>query len=100
MRRAAAWDGAFPIDRRGDLTQQLSLSDMAAAIAFVRDHRTEESPFDIVHAGLMTGDRQRDIETARSYADIGVTWWLEHVYPGRMTPDHLRQLIREGPLRP
>jgi alkanesulfonate monooxygenase SsuD/methylene tetrahydromethanopterin reductase-like flavin-dependent oxidoreductase (luciferase family) len=97
MRRAAAWDGAFPIDRGGDLTKQLSLEDMADAIAFASSHRTDETPFDIVHAGLMSGDRDRDTQMARSYADIGVTWWLEHVYPSRMTPNQLRHLIREGP---
>ena len=99
MRRAAAWDGAFPIDAGGDITQQLSLKGMAEAIAFLHQHRTSEAPFDVVHAGLMSGDRDSDIETARDYAGIGVTWWLEHVYPGRMTPNQLRHLVREGPPR-
>jgi alkanesulfonate monooxygenase SsuD/methylene tetrahydromethanopterin reductase-like flavin-dependent oxidoreductase (luciferase family) len=99
MRRAAAWDGAFPIDVGGDLTQQLSLERMAEAIAFVREYRKVDAPFDVAHAGLMSGDRDRDIETAASYAEIGVTWWLEHVYPGRMTANQLRHLIREGPPR-
>lgn len=99
MRRAAAWDGAFPIDAGGDLTQQLSLERMAEAIGFVGEHRRTDAPFDVAHAGLMSGDRDRDIETAASYAEIGVTWWLEHVYPGRMTANQLRHLIREGPPR-
>jgi alkanesulfonate monooxygenase SsuD/methylene tetrahydromethanopterin reductase-like flavin-dependent oxidoreductase (luciferase family) len=99
MRRAAAWDGAFPIDRGGDLTQQLSLPDMADAIAFVAENRTTDDPFDVVHAGLSSGDRQRDVDLARQYAGIGVTWWLEHVYPARMSPAQVRKLIRGGPPR-
>ena len=42
------------------------------------------APFDIVHAGLLSGDRAQDAELAQRYAEVGVTWWLEHVYPGRM----------------
>jgi len=99
MRRAAAWDGAFPIDRGGDLTAQLSPEDMADAIAFVRALRVSDAPYDFVHAGLMSGDPDRDRTLAARYADIGVTWWLEHVYPARMTPSQVRKLIRGGPPR-
>jgi alkanesulfonate monooxygenase SsuD/methylene tetrahydromethanopterin reductase-like flavin-dependent oxidoreductase (luciferase family) len=99
MRRAAAWDGAFPIDARGDLTEQMSPEDMADAIAYVDANRTAKGPFDIVHAGLMSGDGAHDIELARRYAEVGVTWWLEHVYPSRMSPAAVRKLIHAGPPR-
>jgi len=99
MCRAAAWDGAFPIDRSGDLTKQLSPDDMADAIAYVRGLRATDTPYDFVHAGLMSGHPGRDRALAARYADIGVTWWLEHVYPTRMTPSQVRKLIRGGPPR-
>jgi alkanesulfonate monooxygenase SsuD/methylene tetrahydromethanopterin reductase-like flavin-dependent oxidoreductase (luciferase family) len=99
MRRAAAWDGAFPIDRNGDLSQQLGLADMADAIAFVEQHRPAPGPYDFIHAGLMSGDRSADAALARGYAGIGVTWWLEHIYPGRMSVKALRELIASGPPR-
>ena len=97
MRRAAAWDGAFPIDRGGDLTKQLSPDDMADAIAYVRGLRVSDAPYDFVHAGLTSGDPGRDRALTVRYADIGVTWWLEHVFPTRMTPSQARRLIRRGP---
>ncbi len=97
MRRAAAWDGAFPIDAALDLTQQMSPRDIAAVIAFIAEHRTDDVPFDIVHAGLMSGDRAADADLVQRYDDAGVTWWLEHVYPGRMSPAAVRKLIRGGP---
>jgi alkanesulfonate monooxygenase SsuD/methylene tetrahydromethanopterin reductase-like flavin-dependent oxidoreductase (luciferase family) len=99
MRRAAVWDGAFPIDRGGDLSAMLSRDDMADAITFVKETRTADAPFDFVHAGLMSGDRAHDAQVARSYADIGVTWWLEHFYPGRLPVEAIRALIRGGPPR-
>ena len=99
MRRAAAWDGAFAIDRRGDMSSMLSVSDMADVIAYVAQARTNDSAYDFVHAGLMSGDNDRDVETARRYADIGVTWWLEHFYPERLPVAEVRALIRRGPPR-
>jgi alkanesulfonate monooxygenase SsuD/methylene tetrahydromethanopterin reductase-like flavin-dependent oxidoreductase (luciferase family) len=99
MRRAAAWDGAFPIDRRGDLSRQLSMADMADAIAYVREQRTLDAPIDFVHAGLTSGDRSADRELVAGYADIGVDWWLEHIYPERMTVTDLRRHIDTGPPR-
>ena len=99
MRRAAAWDGAFPIDAALDPTQQMSLGDIAAAIAYIAEHRTDEARFDIVHAGLMSGDRAADTDLVQRYDDAGVTWWLEHTYPGRMSPAAVRKLIRGGPPR-
>lgn len=99
MRRAADWDGAFPIDRDGDLSEQLSLPDMADAIAFLKGKRTTEQPFDVIHAGLSSGDQQLDTDLARQYAEIGVTWWLEHVYPDRWSVAELRRFIQAGPPR-
>lgn len=99
MRRAAAWDGAFPIDRAGDLTQQLTVADMADAIAFIRDQRTSKAAIEIIHAGLTSGEHAADARLVARYADIGVDWWLEHVYPGRWSVAELRRRIATGPPR-
>jgi alkanesulfonate monooxygenase SsuD/methylene tetrahydromethanopterin reductase-like flavin-dependent oxidoreductase (luciferase family) len=99
MRRAAAWDGVFPIPRDSDLSVMLSVAETADVMAFVGQARTSDASFDYVHAGLMRGDPAADIETAASYAAVGVTWWLEHCYPGRLSLRALRELIRSGPPR-
>jgi alkanesulfonate monooxygenase SsuD/methylene tetrahydromethanopterin reductase-like flavin-dependent oxidoreductase (luciferase family) len=97
LRRAADWDGVFVIKAGAERTYQMSPDEMAAVIARVREHRTTVEPFDVVHAGLLSGDHAQDVELARRYADVGVTWWLDHIYPGRMTPDEVRRFIRGGP---
>jgi alkanesulfonate monooxygenase SsuD/methylene tetrahydromethanopterin reductase-like flavin-dependent oxidoreductase (luciferase family) len=97
MRRAARWDGAFPIDRAGDVTSMMSVEATAEAVAYVQRHRSASRPFDFVHAGLLTGDPDIDRQRVREYAEAGVTWWLEHIYPSRMTPAGLRAFIRQGP---
>lgn len=99
MRRAAAWDGAFPIDAAVDLATPMSPEAMADAVAFIDQNRTTDGPYDIVHAGLLSGDRAQDVALAQRYAEVGVTWWLEHIYPGRMALPEVRELIHMGPPR-
>jgi len=97
MRRAACWDGAFPIDACGDLSQQMSIEDISDVISFLKECRPADVSLDIVHAGLMTADTARDIDLTDRYVKIGVTWWLEHLHPSRMTPTAVRKFIRRGP---
>lgn len=99
MRRAAAWDGVFPLQSGAGFEHQMSLEESARAIAYIATQRATDEPYDIVHGGLLSGVRERDRELAGAYADIGVTWWLEHIYPGRMSVPDVRKLIRLGPPR-
>ena len=99
MRRAAAWDGAFPIKAGAGFEYQMSPQEMAEVKAFVDAERTHEGPFDIIHAGLLSGDHDADVRLVVPYVEAGVTWWHEHIYPGRMTIPELRDFIRLGPPR-
>lgn len=97
MRRAVAWDGVFPIASGAGLNSMMSPEAMGEVIAYVRSQRTSDGPFDFVHGGVMTGDLDTDTAVAREYADVGVTWWLEHVYVSGASIPRLRSLIRRGP---
>jgi hypothetical protein len=99
LRRAARWDGVFPIKAGGGFEYQMSPQEMADAAAIIAMNRRGSEPYDLVHAGLLSGDRRRDQALAASYAGVGVTWWLEHIYPGRMSIAHIRDLISLGPPR-
>lgn len=99
MRRAAAWDGVFPIARGASLNSMMSPEEMAACAAFVRDHRSSPEPFDLIHAGVLTGDQAEDRRVVDEYESVGVTWWLEHISPSRLSPAQLRKLIQRGPPR-
>jgi alkanesulfonate monooxygenase SsuD/methylene tetrahydromethanopterin reductase-like flavin-dependent oxidoreductase (luciferase family) len=78
FRRAAKWDGVFPIDPAlGDL----SPGTFAEIIAYVRSHRTSDEQFEVVCGGATSGPH--DTETVQRYANAGVTWWQEAVQPGR-----------------
>jgi hypothetical protein len=86
----------------------LSPEDVRAMLSFVREQRTEaglaDKPFDVVHCGVSAGtDMPADQALAQTYADVGVTWWLEHVVPERWGDwsdwplEAMRQRIRQGP---
>ena len=99
MRRAAAWDGAFPIKSGGGFEYQMTAQEMSDAKAFIEAQRSRDDSFDLVHAGLLSGDGAADEALVRPYIDAGVTWWLEHIYPGRMPLGEIHDFIRLGPPR-
>jgi alkanesulfonate monooxygenase SsuD/methylene tetrahydromethanopterin reductase-like flavin-dependent oxidoreductase (luciferase family) len=103
FRRAARWDGMFPIGRGLPQTEQMTPEQIAESVAFTRAQRPagrESAPFDVVHAGITMGaDPGADREVAQAYAEAGVTWWLENFSNDRGTPEEQRARIRKGPPR-
>ncbi|MEJ2262497.1 MAG: LLM class flavin-dependent oxidoreductase [Anaerolineales bacterium] len=99
MRRAALWEGAFPF--KGDMQnfdEMLSPSQVKEIITYISQHRNNPSPIEIAHAGVSSEENAPErSDLIREYAKAGVTWWLEHIYPDRFTPEESRQWIRKGP---
>jgi alkanesulfonate monooxygenase SsuD/methylene tetrahydromethanopterin reductase-like flavin-dependent oxidoreductase (luciferase family) len=93
FRRAARWDGIFPIGRTGTL----SPDDIRRMRSYIDDYRTATTPFDVVFGG-----RAHELETAArsahvaEYAAAGVTWWLESVWAG-VELTEVRSIIAQGP---
>lgn len=95
LRRAACWDGVFPIldDRR------LTPEEVREIAAHVEPRRTGDGPFEIVLAGYIGNDAPEVAEERlRAYAEAGVTWWQEGFW-WNDTPDFARERIRQGPPR-
>jgi alkanesulfonate monooxygenase SsuD/methylene tetrahydromethanopterin reductase-like flavin-dependent oxidoreductase (luciferase family) len=104
FRRAARWDGVFPQDRDLGLTEMLSPQQVEAMLRFLAAQPDYRTPFEVVHAGISTGqDTARDAELVASYAHVGVTWWVEQIVPERWGSwthwplEAMRQRIRQGP---
>ena len=101
MQRAAHWDGAFPIGKRLSLLEQMSPEEEEACLHFIRAQQIPEratQPFDMVHWCILSGkDRTADVALVELYAAVGVTWWVEKLFPERGTLQHLRTYIRQGP---
>lgn len=81
MRRAAHWDGYFPL-RWGGPKTGLTVDEWRTLQQYVRQHRTTETPFDWVHGGSTA-----DLSASQSRAileplqEVGVTWWVESIDP-------------------
>jgi alkanesulfonate monooxygenase SsuD/methylene tetrahydromethanopterin reductase-like flavin-dependent oxidoreductase (luciferase family) len=83
LRRAAQYDGFFPVN----LEHPDQLSEITAAIADSRRHTA--SPFDIAIALPPGGD-------PAPYARAGATWWLTEFEPP-VSLDQVRGVLRDGP---
>ena len=95
--RAAKWDGVFPLGlQRGS---RLNPDEIRCVAAFVRKHRTDTSPYDIVATSGASGQVD-DNETLRRCADAGATWWLQDLRNWCDSRQELSNRIRNGPPSP
>lgn len=106
FRRAARWDGAFPLVEND--APMMTPQEIREVGAYIIDQRSHAEPFDLVHSGVTPGeDLRRAAEIAQPYAEAGVTWWLENINPWRFgyNPatgegwplEAMRQRIFQGP---
>lgn len=92
FRRAAQWDGVFP----GALDRALTPEEIQDIRAYIAQHRTQTTPFDIFYGYATSGQNHPDelAQVARYHA-AGVTWWLDGAADGSLQSTHAR--IRLGP---
>ncbi len=99
MARAAKWDGVLPSVFASPF-DQLTPEHVADVCAWVREHRPDDAPFEVVIEGVSPGDDPAWIEdTLRPLADAGATWWIESRWEAPNDPDTLLARIRQGPPR-
>jgi alkanesulfonate monooxygenase SsuD/methylene tetrahydromethanopterin reductase-like flavin-dependent oxidoreductase (luciferase family) len=84
LRRAARYDGFFPVN----LEHPDQVAEIAATIAGLREHPA--TPYDIAVA-LPPGT------DPAPFARAGATWWLAEFEPGTTTLDQVRGVLRDGP---
>ncbi|KXK20810.1 MAG: putative oxidoreductase [Chloroflexi bacterium OLB15] len=105
QRRAARWDGYFPLKWRG----MVSVDEWRSIQDYILERRAADAPFDWVQGGATPGDHpEQAAEIVAPYQDIGITWWVEHLDPWRfglgwdelLTPNSVEQMnerIHQGP---
>jgi len=104
FRRAARWDGVVP---QVNLNQGDELTQLKQAIQYTREHRNSEAPYDVVYstAPMLSQEPAKVAERVGPYAEAGITWWLEQLYPHHFGSDWqtdwpveaMRQRIGQGP---
>jgi alkanesulfonate monooxygenase SsuD/methylene tetrahydromethanopterin reductase-like flavin-dependent oxidoreductase (luciferase family) len=95
FRRAARYDGVVPM---ADINTSLTPDNIREIIAYLRDHRSSASPFEVVQAGVTAGD-SGDAAIVAPFAEAGATWWFESPPPWQYSPGQVRDRIRKGPPR-
>ena len=94
FRRAARWDGVYPITETGAM---LTPDDVADMVSYVRRHRTGDAPFDVAVAwSRRVGDRGDEAELVARYARAGATWCVLGLGEDG-TLEEARELVRKGP---
>ncbi|MBA3826095.1 MAG: LLM class flavin-dependent oxidoreductase [Ktedonobacterales bacterium] len=105
FRRAARWDGVFPLAAQGSLDgPDLTPAHLRDLTAFTLAQRTATPPFDVVIAGV-TPDPASARATTAAYEEAGATWWIEDISPwafgwgdGQPWPtEAITARIRQGP---
>ncbi len=101
MQRVLRYDGLLPAKMNDDGSfAEVTPADIQAMKAYIVEHRTQTTPFDIVMEGETPGDnREQASKIIRPYVDAGITWWLESRWSCMDKPDEVRTRIRQGPPR-
>ena len=107
FRRAAKWDGVFPLFSVWDNEQQLA--QLNGMIRYLRKHRKYEQPMDIICMGVTPDAESKEgIDWVEQRAELGATWWLECLTPDRAGVENyedewpveaMRERVLQGPPR-
>ncbi len=98
MQRVLRYDGLLAAKLPGD--GDMTPADIQAMKAFIDEHRTATTPFDIVWEGETPAeDREQAISMVRSWAEVGVTWWMETRWGHTLRLEEVRTRIKAGPPR-
>ena len=96
LRRAAQYDGVVPVS--GDLKSSLSPAQISEMVSYIQRFRSPHEPFDVVHFGAAAGPRPAQAQTLiDSYAEAGVTWWIETLPLEAPAFAPIRERVRRGP---
>jgi hypothetical protein len=73
LRRAARWDGVYPIHADDHPLQPDEIGEL---LRYVGAHRASHTPFDVVVAGYVGHMPTDEVRTLmQRYAEAGVAWW-------------------------
>lgn len=102
MRRALRYDGLLPqvlkpVEGTRLGAQRVELADLRAIRAYIAEHCTNPTSFDIVIEGDTPGDdKQEAARIVTEWAEAGATWWLEAPWDAN-TQEDVRKRIQQGP---
>ena len=98
FRRAARWDGVMPTHVGYGLGETMPPEELSAVVAYTREHRTGDGPFDVALEGRTDGAApDRGAGQVTPYLAAGLTWWIEALGWWRGDPMDAMTRVRQGP---
>lgn len=97
FRRAARFDGVFPIFTGIGHTDRPTAAQLSEVVEFVRGERLRlglPERFDVIVEAQSDGPAP---DLVSAYAEVGLTWWIEKLGWFRGPVDHTRERIEAGP---
>lgn len=97
FRRAARFDGVWPVARAGGY---LSVAEFVDCVDAVRDMRAGDDPFDACYIDRSPagGDDETSAKLGR-LVEGGMTWWIDSLDDPSVPFEHHRARVRAGPPR-
>jgi alkanesulfonate monooxygenase SsuD/methylene tetrahydromethanopterin reductase-like flavin-dependent oxidoreductase (luciferase family) len=95
FRRAAHWDGVCMKSHHQDRREPLTPADVSDALAYIREQRSSDAPFDVAVSGESPADVSMAFEQVQPFAEAGATWWIEEGLGWSL--DEFRARIQAGP---
>jgi alkanesulfonate monooxygenase SsuD/methylene tetrahydromethanopterin reductase-like flavin-dependent oxidoreductase (luciferase family) len=101
FRRAARWDGVFPVFEGVASGEMATPEQLAEAVGYTRAQRPDDdASFDVALECASVGeDGAADAALSETYERAGLTWWVEALGWFRGPLEAMRERIRRGPPR-
>ena len=97
FRRAASWDGVYPI--RVDETGVTS-DNLKSILDFIDVHRVRKDPIEVVvQIGVVGDEKEKQIDLVEKYEEEGLTWAIFTVRPESRSLKESIARVRIGPPR-
>ncbi len=102
MQRVLKYDGLLPAAMEKDGNVRMgppTLDELREMRAWIEQHRTATTPFDIVVEGQTPGEnRTEGASMVQPWIDAGATWWLESMWEEKEAERVLAR-VKQGPPR-
>lgn len=97
--RAMRWDGILPAKVENGKYIPFTPDDIRALAQHVAEHRTRQTPFDIVLEGVTPFDIQEARDKVAPFREAGATWWIESMWDAPGGQKAVMKRIKQGPPR-
>lgn len=99
MQRVLRYDGLLPYTIKPDGSgAEAKPEDIREMKAYIEEHRTQTTPFDIICEGITPGDKpEQAAAIVRPWAEAGATWWTEAIWDFPVNIERIRTRIQQGP---